>query len=129
MSKYLMNRLSNSTNPYQGDYKKVLTVCSAGLLRSPTAAMVLSKPPYNYNTRAAGISPEFALIAVDEVLLAWADEIVCMTRDQEHELNVMLKKTKYDKKIICLHISDNYGYRDKELIKLIKKRYKKAQDE
>lgn len=124
-----MNRLSNSTNPYQGDYKKVLTVCSAGLLRSPTAAMVLSKPPYNYNTRAAGISPEFALIAVDEVLLAWADEIVCMTRDQEHELNVMLKKTKYDKKIICLHISDNYGYRDKELIKLIKKRYKKAQDE
>ena len=50
----LMNRLGNSKNPYQGDFKKVLCVCSAGLLRSPTAAWVLSNAPFNFNTREIG---------------------------------------------------------------------------
>ena len=53
---FLMNRIANSTNPFQKDYKRVLCVCSAGLLRSPTAAYVLSQAPYNYNTRAAGLT-------------------------------------------------------------------------
>jgi predicted protein tyrosine phosphatase len=73
-----MNRLGNCTNPYQGNTKKVLCVCSAGLLRSPTAAVVLSQEPFNYNTRAAGISTDYALVQVDDVLVTWADEIVCM---------------------------------------------------
>lgn len=29
----LMNRLGNADNPYQDRYKRVLCVCSAGLLR------------------------------------------------------------------------------------------------
>ena len=44
-----MNRLANTQNKYQGKYKKVLCVCSAGLLRSPTAALVLSQEPFNFN--------------------------------------------------------------------------------
>src|SRR5258708_32622248 len=74
----LMNRLGNITNRFQGKYKKVLCVCSAGLLRSPTAAFVLSQEPYNFNTRAVGIEEEFALIPIDRVVVEWADEIVCM---------------------------------------------------
>ncbi len=35
------NRWGNIDNPYQGSAKKVLCVCSAGMLRSPTAANVL----------------------------------------------------------------------------------------
>ncbi len=116
MSNY--NRLGNCKNPYQGVSKRVLCVCSAGLLRSPTAALVLSQKPYNYNTRAAGISSEYALIPVDEVLLEWADEIVCMTIDQKTELE---KRTK--KLVINLEIKDNFAYRDKELIAKIKKNY------
>ena len=58
---FLMNRLANSSNRYQGEYKRVLCVCSAGLLRSPTAALVLSQEPYNFNTRAAGLDEAFAL--------------------------------------------------------------------
>ncbi len=78
MSMREMNRMHNAGNLHQGQYKKVLCVCSAGLLRSPTTAVVLSKEPYNFNTRAAGCVPDYALIKVDAVLIHWADEIVCM---------------------------------------------------
>lgn len=113
-----MNRKYNSKNPYQGNYRRVLCVCSAGLLRSPTAAWVLSNEPYNYNTRAAGLDTGHALIPVDEVLLEWADEIVCMNEDQQKTLQ---EKTK--KPVINLRISDNFEYRDKGLVKIIKMHY------
>lgn len=114
------NRIANSKNHYQGGYKKVLCVCSAGLLRSPTAAMVLSKAPYNFNTRAAGLSEEYALISVDEVLLYWCDEVVCMEPNQAEELR---KRT--IKPVICLDIQDSFRYRDPKLIKKIKEKYNK----
>jgi predicted protein tyrosine phosphatase len=115
---FLMNRLANCHSQYQGKTKKVLCVCSAGLLRSPTAAFVLSQEPFNYNTRCAGITKEFALIPVDEVLLQWADEIVCMDKNQEKLLTEMTGKP-----IICLNIPDHFEYRNPELIDLIKKSY------
>lgn len=119
-NEFLMNRLANCHNRFQGEAKRVLCVCSAGLLRSPTAAVVLSQEPYNYNTRAAGLVPEFALIPVDNVLLEWADEIVCMTDDQAGELSIIVPD---GKRIVSLDIEDNYGYRDPELIRLIKEKY------
>ena len=121
---FLMNRMSNCKNNNQGSAKRVLCVCSAGLLRSPTAALVLSSPPFNYNTRAAGLVAEFALIPVDKVLLEWADEIVCMEPGQAKELALRTKK-----KIVCLGIEDSFGYRNPKLMKLIAERYKKAQNE
>jgi predicted protein tyrosine phosphatase len=120
MSGYLMNRLGNANNPFQGPYKRVLCVCSAGLLRSPTAAWVLSQEPYNFNTRAAGLTKEFALIPVDRVLLHWADEIVCMNEDQAAEINGMLEEPK---PVVCLNIPDSFRYRDPELVRLILERY------
>ena len=120
----LMNRLGNAHNPFQGNYKKVLCVCSAGLLRSPTAALVLSQEPYNFNTRAAGLEPDFALVSVDDVLLEWADEIVCMTQEQAHAL-----ATRTEKLIVCLDIPDSYAYRDSQLMKLIKEKYEEYLDE
>jgi len=60
-----MNALHNCTNPHQGTSKKILTVCSGGLLRSPTLANVLHKN-YNYNTRSCGVH-DYALIQFDEV--------------------------------------------------------------
>lgn len=114
------NRLHNSSNPYQGGWKKVLCVCSAGLLRSPTTALVLSQPPYNFNTRAAGLDVDFALIPVDDILLSWADEIVCMTKDQIHTISSRVPE---GKSIVCLDIEDAYMYRDPDLIIMIKARY------
>lgn len=122
-----MNRLYNVTNPAQGKAKKVLCLCSAGLLRSPTAAWVLSNEPYNYNTRAAGITPEYALIPLDEVLVAWADEILCV---HEHIYDglaawaavhgVALK----GKRLPVLHIPDLYERRAPKLVALIEEQYK-----
>jgi len=119
-----MNRLANTANEYQGTFKKVLCVCSAGLLRSPTAALVLSQEPFNFNTRAAGVSTEYALILVDEFLLKWADEIVCMNESQKDVLNFLIHKDSTTP-IIVLDIPDNYQYRDPELMKLIADRYTK----
>ena len=117
---FLMNRLANCTNRYQGEYKRVLCVCSAGLLRSPTAAFVLSQEPYNFNTRAAGLNPEFALVPVDRVLLEWADEIVVMSAQQAEQIRAMLED---EKQIVVLGIPDNFRYRDPELIRLIRESY------
>ena len=79
------------SNSYQGDYKRVLTVCSANMLRSPTIALVLSAEPYNYNTRSAGTA-DFALIPVTNDLLMWADEIVCADSEHTKVINKMLQK-------------------------------------
>lgn len=110
------------SNSFQGDYKRVLTVCSANMLRSPTMAVVLSMPPYDYNTRSAG-THSFALIPVTEDLLMWADEIVCA--DTEHALIIRDKLMEYqlDKPIVNLRIPDNYEYRNPELIMMIRRRY------
>lgn len=114
----MMNRIGNSSNPFQGKFKKVLCVCSAGLLRSPTTAYVLSQAPFNYNTRAAGITEEFALIPVDDALLAWADEVVVAEAWMGRKL-----EDSFTGKIISLDLPDQYAYRDPKLISLITKRY------
>ncbi len=110
------------SNSYQGDYKRVLTVCSANMLRSPTMAVVLSMPPYDYNTRSAG-THSFALVPVTEDLLMWADEVVCA--DTEHALAIRDKMMEYqlDKPIVNLRIPDIYEYRNPELIMMIRQRY------
>ena len=120
---FLMNRLMNAENRFQGKYKRVLCVCSAGLLRSPTAAWVLSQDPYNFNTRAVGVTEEFALVPVDRVLLHWADEIVCMDYRQAEIVRDLLEE---DKPIINLGIQDIYGYRDPDLVDAIRKSYNAA---
>ena len=110
------------SNSYQGDYKRVLTVCSANMLRSPTIAHVLSAEPYNFNTRSAGTS-DFALIPVTNDLLMWADEIVCADSEHTTVINKMLQKLDIDKPLINLRIPDVYEYRNEGLIDLIKLRY------
>lgn len=123
---FLMNRLATCSNRYQGDYKRVLCVCSAGLLRSLTAALVLSQEPYNFNTRAAGLTPEFALVPVDRVLLEWADEIVVFEPKQAEIIREMLEE---DKPIIDLNLPDNFAYRDQKLISLIREAYDRSHQE
>lgn len=114
-------------NEWQGKHKRVLCLCSANMLRSPTMQVVLSSEPFNYNTRSAG-TYDFALIPVSAELLSWADEIVCA--DTEHVQKVLavadnvspLIKTK---PIVNLRIPDIYEYRHPELMLLIEERYVK----
>lgn len=110
-----INRFHNVTNPYQGSRTKTLCVCSAGLLRSPTLAFILSKPPYNRNTRAVGHSQEYALIPIDAALVHWADEIVFV--DEESYSSVL--KNGFDvskKRVVTLSVPDVYDAFSEELI-------------
>lgn len=118
------NRLGNIDNKYQrfDKHRRVLCVCSAGLLRSPTIALVLSQHPYNYNTRAVGIDQEFALIPIDAVLVEWADEIVCA----DYKQFTYISEKWPDRTVINLNIPDSYDYRDNELIAMIKHKYDDA---
>ena len=111
------------SNRFQGDYKRVLTVCSAGILRSATAAHVLCQRPFNFNTRNVGTAP-YALIPLTDDLIMWADEVVCM--ENEHKVHVLKKMMEIDlyKPIFVLDIEDIYEYRHPTLVKLIKERYK-----
>lgn len=119
------NRLHNATNPNQGPYKRILCVCSAGLLRSPTMAFVLSQ--MGHNSRAAGSSPGFALIPVDEVLLHWADQIVYVNKENYEDVSSRFDLSK--KENIVLDIPDRYQYRDPELMKICEEQYKQATKE
>lgn len=116
-----LNRIANCNNRFQTNRKRVLCVCSAGMLRSPTAARVLAEN-YDYNTRAVGCTQEFALIPIDEVLIEWADEIVFM--ENRHFWRV---KNEFDldgKKTVILEIPDDYEYMQKELVSVIIHNYK-----
>jgi predicted protein tyrosine phosphatase len=116
-----MNKLGNCHNVYQGTEKRVLCVCSAGLLRSPTMARVLAET-YNYNTRAAGITEEYALIDVNDVLIEWADEIVVAEDSMGVEI---MKRFPSVTKYISLDLPDIYERMNPRLVKLIKERYEK----
>lgn len=115
-------------NPNQGPNKRVLFICTGGILRSATAAVIFSQPPYNFNTRACGTA-EFALIRVDPVLLGWADQIVCM--EEKHRVAIekldIASQTHYPKgsmpPIFVLEIPDIYDYREAELIARLKRSY------
>lgn len=123
MSNVTRNRLGNAKNPYQGDFKKVLCVCSAGLLRSPTAAWVLSNAPFNYNTRAVGANPEYAMVMLDAVNLCWADEVVVMDKSQEKQVREVFDEYGWDKPVYVLDVPDDYSYRDPELVELMTEKF------
>jgi predicted protein tyrosine phosphatase len=128
------NRLGVLQNPYQGKHKKILTVCSAGCLRSPTAAHILSSEPFNFNTRCAGISKEYAIIPVDYGLITWADEIIVMDSEQQeaiidmqNKMNELNDNIMFDfefKPVHNLDIADMFSYRDPRLVELMTKKFK-----
>ena len=120
MSKVSFNRLANVHNRFQGDFKKVLCVCSAGMLRSPTLAWVLSNEPFNFNTRAVGANPEYALIPIDEAHVEWADVIIVMNEDQADVVNRLLTNVRKDTAVHVTNIPDRFEFRDPELVEIIR---------
>lgn len=116
----MKNRLFNIGNPYQGNALRVLCVCSAGLLRSPTAALVLANE-YGFNTRSAGIDAGHALIVADEVLLAWADAIVCMESKHTSLVQYVMSELGIkEKPVYTLGIRDDFEYMQQSLVDCIK---------
>ncbi len=123
-----MSRMSNARNEAQGAWKRVLCCCSAGMLRSPTIAWVLSNEPYNCNVRAAGLDRRYALILVDKILLEWADEIICVDQYQAERIGELLGDyfpSQKLKPVYFLNIPDNFEFRDPTLVTMIKQELKR----
>jgi len=124
MIKASLNQLSNTDNKYQTEAKRVLCVCSAGMLRSPTLGNVLHKE-YGYNTRACGSSKPWALIPITEALIVWADQIVFVNKDNYLELDQeerdCIKKTGAD--VVHLSIEDDFPWNDDSLVQKLKHEY------
>ena len=115
------NKLSVITNPYQGKHLKLLTVCSGGVLRSPTAA-TLGTILCGFNTRSCG-TEDYALIKISQELVYWADEIVCAEYYHQGVVMSVLDNVYLPDEprplVRVLEIPDEYDYMDGELQRLI----------
>lgn len=107
-------------NPYQGKDKRVVFVCSAGILRSATAARIYAQ---KYNTRSAG-SEGYALIPLSDELVLWAQEIVFVNR--QNYLSVKDKYSFDDTKVVVLDIPDVYNHMHPKLIAAFEEQYEKV---
>jgi len=115
------NSMAVIKNSYQGNATKVLCVCSGGVLRSPTAAWIISNEPFNFNTRSCG-DKDYALIPLSEELVTWADEIVVMDEWHAKSVKEKLIEAGYEpgyREIHVLNVPDDYDYRDPELVRIL----------
>lgn len=102
-------------NMHQGIAPRVLFVCSAGLLRSPTAA-AYANSSYGWNTRSAGSEPAYALIPVTQTLLDWADMVVFVNEENEHSVLQSFAQTF---KSVTIDVEDSYDYMDPDLLNIL----------
>lgn len=127
MIKGMRNQLSNIGNQFQGNAKRVLCVCSAGMLRSPTLANVLHRQ-YGFNTRAVGSCKEYALIPISQALIWWADEIVFVNQENFDDLDQEEKEEieSVGVKVTVLNVLDDFNWNDPELQALLLQDYDNA---
>jgi len=108
----MFNTSAPYDNPYQGQDRRVLFVCSAGILRSATAARIYAK---KYNTRAAG-SCSYALIPVTKELLLWAKAVVFVNEENYQDVTKNFDLDTFPCYVKVLNIPDNYEHMHPELI-------------
>lgn len=113
-------------NPFQGTDKKVLFVCSMGILRSATGARLYA---HKYNTRSAGTWDD-ALIPLTNVLMEWADEIVFVNEANYQQVKkfYLAEDIDIDKtyKIKVLNIPDAFPHMHPELVKAFNEQYEQT---
>lgn len=108
-------------NFYQGSSKRLLFVCSAGMLRSPTAAAVAVS--MGHNARSCGSKPEYALILISTQLILWADKIYFMQEKNRTDAMKLFSSPEIlgmlEDKSTVWDIEDIYNYNAPELVRKI----------
>src|SRR5882724_5105093 len=94
--------------------KKLLFVCSQNKLRSLTAEKFFEGSPHHL-VRSAGTQPD-ARIVVTQGHLGWADIIFCMEKSHVNRLQRKFPEALLGKRIVCLHIPDDFEYMDADLL-------------
>ena len=97
---------------------KILFVCSRNKWRSLTAEKIYAGVP-GYSVRSAGTEAG-ARIKVTQCHIGWADIIFCMEKKHVDRLRDRFSETLSGKRLVCLHIPDDYDYMDPELVELLK---------
>lgn len=101
-------------NEFQGVASRYLFVCSAGLLRSPTAAAVATS--LGYNARSCG-SAHYALVPLSVNLIEWANRIFFVNEENYlAALDTFVGMPEYEEMLLnkstCWDIEDIYNYGD-----------------
>lgn len=106
-------------NPYQGCARRVLFVCSVGMLRSPAAADLCARE-FGWNTRSCGTDLMAALIPLSVNLIAWADDIVFMNQENFLEAKILFAHVEEISEMLekssTIHISDQFDRDDTRLL-------------
>ena len=97
---------------------KLLFICSQNRLRSLTAEKIFSGHP-GYEVRSAGTQPD-ARIVVTEGHIGWADIIFVMEKSHLNKLHRKFPEALADKRLITLHIPDEYTFMQPELVDELK---------
>ncbi|MHA6266351.1 low molecular weight protein tyrosine phosphatase family protein [Aliiroseovarius sp. CAU 1755] len=99
---------------------KVLFVCTANKLRSPTAETVFSAWD-GVEAVSAGTSPD-APLPLSKELVASADVIFAMETHHRERVRKKFKQRPADARIITLHIPDEYERDDPVLVALLEEK-------
>ena len=97
---------------------KLLFICSQNRLRSLTAEKIFGGHP-GYEVRSAGTQPE-ARIVVTEGHIGWADLIFVMEKSHLNKLHRKFPEALAEKRVITLHIPDEYTFMQPELVDELK---------
>ena len=97
---------------------KLLFLCSQNKRRSLTAEKILNGVN-GWNVRSAGTESN-ARNKVTIGHIGWADVIFTMEKKHTRRIQERFRGEMMDKKIVCLYISDDYEFMDRELIAMLK---------
>lgn len=98
--------------------KNVLFICSQNRLRSPTAEQVFADWP-GIETSSAGTNND-AENPLSHELIEWADVIFVMEKAHRNKVTGKYRSALNGKRLICLHIPDDYDFMDPVLVAILK---------
>ncbi len=98
---------------------KLLFICRQNRTRSRTAERLLKGVP-GYAAKSAGIDAG-SRTRVSEKLIAWADVVFVMQAWHFLYLEENFPEALKRKRVVCLHIPDEYQYMAPELVYLLKR--------
>ncbi len=93
---------------------KLLFLCNQNRMRSPTAEHLLQRAA-GYIVKSAGLAPDCPK-PISAELLRWADLIFVMQAWHWLFLEENFRAAIKGKRVICLHIPDEYYYMEPELV-------------
>lgn len=103
--------------------RKILFVCNANQLRSPTAEKIYSDRK-DLEVKSVGIS-QLAKQCISQEIVDWADIIFVMEKNQQNKIIRKFKGVYNKKSVINLEIPDEYEFMEESLISTLKTKLNK----